>query len=1104
MKPIIAWFARNNVAANLLMLVLIVGGVAGSFRVQMKAFPDVDVPIIQVAVPYLGAAPEEVEEGVCIRIEEEVQGITGIKRLTSSAAEGACGVSIELMQGYPVDRALSEVKNAVDGISTFPDETEKPVISYVSARRNVVEIALSGDADERALKIYGERVRDGISSLPGVTQVDLFNSRDYEISIEVSEENLRRYGLSFSEVVQAVRRGSLDRPGGSIKTSSGEILLRTKGQAYTGSEFEEIVVRTRDDGTRLLLGDIAIVNDGFNEDERYATFDGRRAVTIKVDRVGEQNVLEVTDSSKKYIEGAALPAGLSASVWQDQSVMLRDRLDLMIENGLWGFLLVFVVLAAFLRLRLAIWVSIGVPISMLGALALFPALDLSIDVISLFGFIMVLGLLVDDAIVVGENVHRHQEADEDPLEASIRGAQEVSVPVIFGVLTTIAAFVPMLIAPGFMGHIFGAIATTVVLCLIFSVIESQLVLPAHLGHMKSAGKVDVDVELPPGSLRARGRALQARLGGSLERLAADVYRPRLDQALQWRYAVLAGGVAILAVSIASVVLGIGPHKLRFSFFPPIESDYLIADLTMPLGTPVESTEEAAKLLEAAAYRMKEALDAEGLLAGGESIVKHVMVSIGQQPRNTSSGGPGEENTTSGSHLAEVVIEVQSADHRPMSAKALTQLWREQSPSISGVDALTFRSTLFSLGDPIDIQLESANVADLTEASDRLKAKLATYAGVFDINDSFSSGKQEIQLSILPSAQMLGLTLEDLASQVRQAFYGEEAQRIQRGRDDVRVMVRYPREQRKSLADLDDLRIRTPSGGEVPFYTVANAELGRGFSTIKRADRKRVVNVTTDLDESQISAGEILADLDAGFMPQLLADYPGLHYSLEGVQAEQAESAESLQSDFRIALFLIYVLLAIPLRSYVQPLIIMAVIPFGLVGAIFGHWFMYTARELFTDSTFNLSMMSVFGFVALTGVVVNSSLVLVHYINGRRAFGVPLEEAIRAAGVARFRPIVLTSMTTFAGLTPMLGEMGVSAQFLIPMATSLGFGVVFGSAISLVLVPILYMISEDVRGLVRRVGTETRSTLGLKDSENSSGGALPQSGPRVAHSAIDDQ
>lgn len=1103
MKGIIAWFANNSVAANLLMVMLIVGGIGATNSIQMKSFPDINIPIIQVAVPYLGAAPEEVEEGVCIRIEEKVQGITGIERLTSSAAEGACGVTIELMQGYPIDRALSEVKNAVDSISTFPDETEKPVVSYMSSRRNALQIALSGDADERALKIYGERIRDGISALPGVTQVDLFNSRDYEISIEVSEETLRRYELSFSEVVRAVRRGSLDRPGGSIKTSSGEVLLRTKGQAYTGPDFESIVVRTREDGTRLLLSEIATVVDGFNEDESYATFDGRPAVTVKVDRVGDQNVLAVTDSAKRYIETVPLPAGLGASVWQDSSEVLRDRLDLMLRNGVGGFVLVFVVLALFLRLRLAIWVSLGVPVSMLGALAMFPALDVSIDVISLFGFIMVLGLLVDDAIVVGENVHSHQQANEDPLLASTRGAQEVSVPVIFGVLTTIAAFMPMMLAPGEMGQIFGAIAITVILCLIFSVIESQLVLPSHLGHMKVAGKAATKDAPPAGSLRARWQAVQTYLGGSLERLARDSYRPRLEKALEWRYAVLAGGVSILVISVASVAFGVGAHKLRFSFFPPIESDYLVADLTMELGTPVGTTEDAAALLEAAAYRMKEALDEQGVLVDGESLVKHVMVSIGQQPMNTSRG-PGAENTNSGSHLAEIVLEVQSGDRRPMSAKAMTQLWKEQVPPIPDIETLVFRSTFFSLGDPIDIQLESSNVTDLEDASARLKAKLATYPGVSEINDSFSSGKREIQLSILPAAQTLGLTLDDLASQVRQAFYGEEVQRIQRGRDDVRVMVRYPQEQRRSLADLDNLRIRTPGGAEVPFYAVADASLGRGFSTIKRADRKRVINVTSDLDESQISAGEILADLNSGFMQKLLADYPGLNYGLEGIQAEQAESVGSLARDFGLALIVIYVLLAIPLRSYTQPFIIMAVIPFGLVGAIFGHWFMYTVRELFTDSTFNVSMMSVFGVVALTGVVVNSSLVLVHYVNGRRERGVSLEEAIRDAGVARFRPIVLTSMTTFAGLTPMLRETSVSAQFLIPMATSLGFGVVFGSAISLILVPVLYMISDDVRGGAEWLRRAGRAVMGLEKPEDSSQSESSRGDLRVASNMLTDR
>ena len=1062
MTSIIAWFARNHIAANLLMALLVFGGLTAMYRVQVKSFPDIDRPIVNVGVTYLGAAPEEVEEGVCIRIEEEIQGITGIEKLTSSAAEGACGVTAELMQGYPVDRALSEIKNAVDSITTFPEETEKPIVNYLSSRRTALQIAVSADTDERSLKVFGERVRDGIAALPEVTQVDLFNARRYEIAIEVSEETLRRYRLSFDEVVRAVRRGSLDRPGGSIKTTAGEVLLRTKGQAYSAAEFEQIVVRTREDGTRLLLGEIANIVDGFEEDERYATFDGNPAVTVKVDRVGDQSVLEVVASTNQYLTQMQerLPEGIDLTVWRDSSQGLRDRLSLMFRNGASGFALVFIVLALFLRLRLALWVSIGVPISMLGAVYLFPIAGVSIDVISSFGFIMVLGLLVDDAIVVGENIHRHQENAEDPLDSAIRGAQEVAVPVIFGVLTTIAAFLPMLLAPGEMGQIFGAIALTVILCLIFSVVESQLVLPAHLGHMGvSSGKKSP----APGTLSARFRAVQRRISGSLERLSRSVYAPRLETALVWRYAVIVAGVGILLVSVATVRYGIGGARLFFSFFPPIESDFLIADVTMPQGTHVERTEAAVFELEAAAYRLKQELDAE-YDVDGESLIKHVMVSVGQQPLNIG-GGPDGENTTSGAQLGEVVVEVLSGDVRPLSAKDITRRWQAHVRPIADIEKLEFRSDFFSLGDPIEIQLDSANADDLRAAATRLKRELSTYAGVSEVNDSFSEGKQEIKLSILPAAESLGLTLDDLARQVRQAFYGAEAQRIQRGRDDVRVMIRYPLEQRSSLADLDSLRIRTPMGGEVPFLTVARVELGRGFSTIRRTNRKRVINVSAELDETQTSAGEVIADLQAEFLPALAADYPGLGYGLEGQQAEQSQSVGSLALDYPLALILIYALLAIPLRSYFQPLIIMAVIPFGLVGAIFGHWFMYFARELLTDWTFNYSMMSVFGVVALTGGVVNSSLVLVHYVNGRRERGVPLEDAVREAGVARFRPIVLTSITTFAGLTPMLRETSVSAQFLIPMATSLGFGVLFGSAISLVLVPCLYMVSEDVRQLV---------------------------------------
>jgi multidrug efflux pump subunit AcrB len=1053
-KGVIAWFARNSVAANLLMFVIAVGGLVSLPAIQQKTFPDIDVDMIRIGVPYLGAAPEEVEEGVCVRIEEEIYGIEGIEEITSSAAEGACGVTAELLDGYPVDRALSSIKNAVDAISTFPDETEKPVISHIEIRRNAVQIALSGDASEETLKVLGERLRDELASLPGITQVDLTNAREYEISIEVAEESLRRHGLTFAQVVEAVQRGSLDRPGGSIKTQGGEVLLRTKGQAYVGEDFEALVVHTREDGTRLLLGEVATVVDGFVEEDMKARFDGKPAVLLIVYRVGDQKVIELADRAKVYTQevSARLPAGVVATVWQDGSQALRDRLDILIRNGRSGFILVFIVLALFLRLRLALWVSLGVPLSILGALSLFPTLDLSIDVISLFAFILVLGLLVDDAIVVGENVHRHQEAHEEPLAAAIAGAREVSIPVIFGVMTTVAAFIPMILAPGTMGQIFGTIGIVTICCLLVSVVESMLVLPSHLGHMRVGASTRTPRE---GSIAARWERVQDAFVKGLERLATDTYQPALVRALEWRYTTVALGVATLLVVGAVVQAG----ALKFSFFPPIEADYISASLAMPPGTPIEVTERAVQEIEAAAGRMREKLDDE-FQVEGHSIVLHVMSSVGEQP--SSRGNPGSPAAgVSSSNVGEVTIELVGGDIRPIAASEVMRRWRDETPPIPDVDELVFSSALFSAGDPINVQLQSPDVELLEVAAEQLKRRLAEYPGVFDIGDSFEGGKDEIQLDILPAAESLGLSLDDLASQVRHAFYGAEAQRVQRGRDDVRVMVRYPEEQRRSLSDLDNLRIRTPSGGEVPFYAVARASEGVGYSTLKRANRQRVINVTADVDLREGNANEILADLTNGFLAELVHDHPGLRFSLEGEQREQAEALGALVRNYALALVMIYALLAVPLRSYLQPLLIMAVIPFGAVGAVLGHLIV----GVFQDAPMNLSMMSVFGLVALSGVVVNSSLVLVHYVNQRRDEGVSLMLAIQAAGAARFRPIVLTSVTTFAGLMPLLLEGSVSAGFLKPMATSLGFGVIFATLISLFLVPSAYVILEDLRALL---------------------------------------
>ncbi len=889
----IAWFAQNPVAANLLAAMIIAGGLTAIFQLPQKTFPDIDIEMIRITVEYLGAAPEETEEGVCIRIEEEIEGIDGIDKIRSSALEGACAVIVELLSGADQAQVLDDVKARVDAIDTFPDETEKPVISEVTLRRAVADVAISGDVDERALKALVERVRDEILALPGITQTEARLVRPFEISIEVSEESLRRHGLRFDDVVQAVRSSSLDLPGGSIKTAGGEILLRTKGQAYRGREFEDLVVLTRPDGTRVSLGAIATVVDGFEDVDLAARFDGEPAAVVQVYRVGDQDVIEISEALKAYVARAnqIMPEGVSLTIWQDDSIPLRSRRDTLLRNGLNGFLLVLLVLALFLRARVAFWVTLGIPISFLGALWLFAPLGLSIDVISLFALIVVLGILVDDAVVVGERAHAHQEETGKRLEGAIRGTQEVAIPVIFGVLTTITAFMPMLMVPGPMGQVFSIMATVVALCLIFSLIESQLVLPAHLalGHEKpeSEGR---------SAFTRRWKRIQRFFGSSLERFAATTYRRALERALEWRYTTIAAAILLLFLTVGHLASG----RMHFSFFPPIQADFLAVWLTMPQGTPFEVTESAVHSLEASVAELRAELDAE-FAAEGESLVLHVLASVGNQPfRDRQSRTPAtvSQSGSDDSHLGEVVLELVPSEERDISTDQVAQRWRGIAGSVPDAVELVFASDMFSAGEAINVQLQGADVRALRAAADRVKADLASYPGVIDISDSFREGKQEVKLAIKPTAEPLGVTLQDLARQVRQAFYGEEAQRIQRGRDDIRVMVRYPEDERRSLGDLENIRIRTLDGAEVPFRTVADAELGRGFATIRRADRMRVVNVTANVDRTLTTANDVLADLQAVSLPQILAAYPGISYSLEGEQREQRRAFSGLLERLR--------------------------------------------------------------------------------------------------------------------------------------------------------------------------------------------------------------
>jgi multidrug efflux pump subunit AcrB len=1054
-RGVIAWFARNGVAANLLMAVIIAWGLLNVFRVKKEVFPAPDLNLVTVTVLYPGAAPEEVEEGICMRVEEEVQGIAGIKKVQAVAAEGVGTVTIEVLPGEDVDAVREDVKNRVNAITSFPLEAEKPVISEPTLVRQVINIAICGDVEEDVLKRVGERVRDDLLASGKITKTELSSVRPYEIAIEVSEEALRRWGITLAQVADAVRRSSLDLPGGSVKTAAGEVLLRTKGQAYRGIEFEDIVVLTRADGTRVRLREVATIRDGFADQDLISRFDGKPAALVQVFRVGEQSAFEVADTVYDYVARSAahLPAGVTLTPWRDDTAILKSRLDLLVRNGLQGLVLVFLSLALFIRFKLAVWVTLGIPTAFLGTFALMPWGDVSVNMISLFAFIVVLGIVVDDAIVVVENVDHYIEEGKPGLLAATLGTKEVAVPVVFSVLTTVAAFLPMFDVAGNFRKVWQTIPFVVVVTLLVSLLESQLILPAHLSHLR---------QIDPARQHVFARLwgfIQAPFLGGLRLFVHYVHRPLLELALRWRYLTLALGLTALVVTVGWVAGG----RLPFRFLPNLEGDNAVALLRMPQGTPVETTRAAVARLESVALELR----AEFARNGQPDLVRHVLTTVGDQPyaleqrRNQGS----IEQSLGGAHLGEVNVQLSPSEARSIMAEQIVTRWRERVGVIPDAVELTFSTALISAGEDINLRLTSQDFGALQAAAEDVKTELARFAGVSEITDSFRVGKREAKLRLRAEAENLGLTLSSVARQVRQGFYGEEAQRIQRGREEIKVMVRYPEASRRSLGDLEAMRLRTPAGDEIPFADAVSVDEGRGFSTIQRSNRARKVNVTAKVDAAE-NPGVVIAALDADVLPRLAAKYPGLSWAYEGQAQEQAETMGSLQRGYLIALLAIFALMAIPLRSYLQPLIIMTAIPFGIIGAVWGHVVL----------GIDLSIMSMFGLVALTGVVVNDSIVLIDFINTARAGGTSLLPAVVESGLQRFRPILLTSLTTAAGLTPLILEKSVQAKFLIPMAVSLGFGVMLSTFTSLILVPALYVVLEDLRRMAAPVGRVWRKVM----------------------------
>ena len=1046
MKGVIGWFARNGVAANLMLLVIVVSGAIVLMDLKQEIFPELSLDVITIETRYRGAGPEEVEDAICVRVEEALQGIDGIKRMTSTANEGAGLVTLELVLGYDIRNVLDDVKAGVDAIDTFPEGVEKPVVHELTSRFQVINVAVAGETDLATLKRIGEQVRDGLTALPEISQALLLNVPPYEISIEVSDEALLRLGLTFDRVAEAVRQFSVDLPGGSVKTANGEILFRTKGQAYSGDEYKNLPLLTRPDGTRIYLRDVATVIDGFEDLAVSARFDGKPAVMVKVFRVGEQNAISISEAVQAYVEraSASVPNGIEIFTWHNSARYLESRVDLLVKNALTGLLLVFVVLALFLRLRLAFWITLGIPISFLGAIALMPTFGVSINMVSLFSFILVLGIVVDDAIVVGENIHTTQVRTGKGPSAAIRGTYEVLVPVTFGVLTTMAAFSPMLFVPGVTGKFMAVFPLIILPTLFFSLIESNLILPSHLAHYKRPASAR-----NPSPIARLWNGFFDLFSNGLDWGIQHAYRPLLRVALDWRYVTVS--LALFAVLLTVGLIGSG--TVRMVLFPVAESDNVVAFLTMPRDAPVQSTVAGVASLERAAAEVRRQIVAEG----GSDPVLHMLSSIGEHPYRAIQGGPmGSGATARGDYLGEIDLELLPSEQRTVSAEQIANRWRELAGQIPGAVELSIEHDLVGARKAIDLQLSGADLGKVREVAETVKSRLAEYAGVFDVSDTYRAGKPEIELALTTEGEALGLTLQGLGRQVRQGFFGEEAQRIQRDRDDLRVMVRYPQAYRRSLGDLERMRVRTPEGDEVPFSTVAIGSYGRGPASITRIDRQRSINVQAEIDGTVTSTGEVTAALETQFLPNLMARYPSVSYSFEGDEAEFAESVEGLVKGFGVIMFVMYGMLAIPLKSYWKPAIILSAIPFGMIGAIWGHAIL----------GLEVSFLSMCGMVALAGVVVNDALVMVAFINRHARRRASLMNAVRQAGEARFRAILLTSLTTAAGVTPLILEESLQAQFLIPMAVALAAGVLFATAVTLVLVPALYLIMDDVRSATR--------------------------------------
>ncbi|MEP5764085.1 MAG: efflux RND transporter permease subunit [Halieaceae bacterium] len=1036
MNGIIAWFVRNPIAANLLMILIVVGGLTGIPALEKQFFPDFEMDTVSVTMPYLGAGPTEVEEQICVRIEEAVHDLNGVKEIRSTAREGSGTVLIEAESGYDMQRLTSEVKTRVDAITTFPAEAERPIITELAHRHHMVTVTVSGDIGEENLKVLGESYRDELAALPHVSVVEISSPRPYEVSVEVSEYTLRRYGLRFDDVLTAIRASSLNLPAGSIKAESGDIRLQTRGQAYQRADFESIVLLSKRDGTRVLLGDVATIVDGFADQDVRSRFNDEPSHDLQVYVTSRPNVLKTSETVTAWVEDvqARLPEGVSVVMWRDQSVPFKSRVETLVKNGIGGLVLVFLVLVLFLRPLLAMWVCVGIAVAFLGTFFLLPYTGIRLDMISLFSFLLILGIVVDDAIIVSESIHTRQASGDMGDHGAILGAIGVVKPVMFAVISTMIFFLPMWFMPGDMAEVARAIPTVVMLALSFSLLECLLILPAHLAHMPA-------VEPGNRSWLTRLERLRERCAASMLNFAANTYRPFLERCLR-------ANLLTLSLFFVALVLTMSIYAggwIKSSFFPSVTADWIVARVELQEGSAFQGTLDTLQQVEAAAVRVKQGYNSSDESGAEAPAIGHI-------------NSWGQENQIS------VWMAVENPD---LDIADISTQWREEIGDLGEVEDFTLAYTLRDSGKPIKLVLASPSVTDLELVAEELRETLLAYPGVYNVNDSLQAPREEIELELKPAAENLGVTRADLARQVRRAFYGAEAQRIPRTREDVKVMVRYPEKERISVDNLNQMRIRTPDGREVPFEIVADLRFVPGYQTIERLDRKRTLEVTAEVVAGKVSPRAIVDEILRERLPSWRTLYPGLSMALDGELQEEQEFRSAMIKYMGLSMLIIYGLMAIPFRSYWQPVLILTAVPFGIMGAILGHMIM--GREI--------SMFSLLGVLACAGVVVNDNLVLIDRINQLRDKGLSVLESLLQGGQDRFRPIILTSMTTFIGLLPIMSETSVQAQFLIPMVISLAYGVLFATGVTLVLVPSLYLLGEQLQDrFFRRQSLLTESSV----------------------------